>query len=140
MIIFLRFRCFVIGFFVKIIRFILLDDTFLSFFFFIVRNFLNFEIKNRNFYLSILLPHRQSQFSNYTIVERNFHRRMKILYGILFTKILSLFTFVHYAKRGFELFFISSKRTPSLFRRATFRFFFFFPFWTRARRKNTEFR
>lgn len=51
---------------------------------------------------------------------------MKILYGILFTKILSLFTFVHYAKRSFELFFISSKRTPSLFHRATFRFFFFF--------------
>lgn len=34
---------------------------------------------------------------------------------ILFTKILPLFTFVHYAKRDFELFFISSKRTPSLF-------------------------
>lgn len=93
MIIFLRFRCFVIGFFVKIIRFILLDDTFLFFFFFIVRNFLNFEIKNRNFYLSILLPHRQSQFSNYTIVERNFHRRVKILYGILFTKI-SIFVYL----------------------------------------------
>lgn len=76
MIIFLRFRCFVIGFFVKIIRFILLDDIFLFFFFFIVRNFLNFEIKNRNFYLSILFLFEYSSSSSITILEL-YNRRKK---------------------------------------------------------------
>lgn len=90
---FLTFRCFVIGFLIKIIRFILLDDT-LFFFLCITRNILNLEIKNWNFYQSIFLasnilestcvslrpPSSSIISSNYTIVQS--HRRMKILYRI----------------------------------------------------------
>lgn len=47
------------------------------FFFFIIRNFLNFEIKNRNFYLSILFfSFEYSSSSSITILEL-YNRRKK---------------------------------------------------------------
>ena len=143
MIIFLRFRCFVIGFFVKIIRFILLDDIFLSFFFFIVRNFLNFEIKNRNFYLSILFLFEYSSSSSITILEL-YNRRKKFsskdensLWNSFHEN--SIFVYLRsLCETRFRVIFHQLETNSIPLSPGYVQIFFFFPFWTR--RKNTEFR
>lgn len=79
-------------------------------------HFLSFEHSqeiHNNVYFTIPSSSSSSIVSsNYTKIVQDNRRIKKIL---SFAKEF-LFTFVHYAKRDFDLFFISSKRTPSLFR------------------------
>lgn len=153
---FLTFRCFVIGFFIKIIRFILLDDTLFFLFLCITRNILNLEIKNWNFYQSIFLasnilestcvslrPSSSSIISsNYTIVQS--HRRMKILYRIrkFFSRKFYLCLPSFIMRNAISSYFSSARNElhPSFTGYVQMGDFFVFLFWTRARCKNTEFR